>query len=1127
MKTKLNGSPLYWRRIGIALMRTTIFLFCLATFGFTTSNGFSQNLRIDVDSDQEVTVEQVFDLIRKQTDYTFIYRSDLFLDAPTVRLKKGRIRANDLLKQSLSYGDFSLDFDDNGSILLRKNVKKKTIPKPNMQQQVSGVLYDSNGIPLAGASITLKDDPSKGTLSDFDGNYSIEVSGPEDILVYRYLGFLTKEIIVGDQSTINVTLVEDAQGLEEVVLVGYGTQRKAELTAAITSVDVEEIQKIPTADIATAMQGQVAGLNVAIASGVPGSDPVIRIRGLGTIGDNNPLFVIDGIPGDLSYVNPADIQNISILKDASAATIYGSRASNGVVIVTTKRGRSGAPKVTINSFVSTHAITNDVSVANRDQHNQIKLESFANAGETPAPYLTNGTQYADTDWADAYIKNGFEQKHDVGISGGTENMNYFFSGGYYSNTGTILNTDYNRINTRLNMDIKLFNDRLKLSPGIGFSRKNRENFFERLEGGNAGFSSLLNVYTQLPHKTVFDPNSSNGFATPPPELGSENPVGLQSIINDKNQDDYFQFNIAAELQLFEGLKYQFQYGANIENRHNFEFVPIYNFGAQSNNDEPSLFERRSRTNEWTLNNMLNYRNTFGEHDIEVLLGVSQEESHFRSIEGKNTELSSDQLEALSAGIGEQSLGGFNNTSTLQSLFGRLTYNYANRYYIQGSIRRDGSSRFATDNKYGTFYSVSLGWAVHNENFFNSDFISQLKPRFSYGILGNQLIGNHLFLTRIGSGRNEDTGLFPLNNPFGGDPIQNIIVGAVSTELPTPDIQWEETSTTNFGVDLGLLENRFRLSFDYFTSETDGMLVNVPIPASSGITIFPLTNGGNMENKGWEVSASYSKNEGDFTFDVTANFSGSKNKITQLGIADEAFTDGFIEFNNFPTTRTEVGGEVGRFYLFEADGIFQSQAEVDAHGVQPDAAPGDLRFVDTNGDGVLGDDDKRFFGSGLPKVEYGLTFNAEYKNFDLSLFFQGVSGNEIYNGVRMWLYRSDRNNMSSDLLNAWSTSNTGSNIPRNVFGDPNNNIRPSNYFLEDGAYLRLKNLQIGYTLPESAIGETFISKARLYVTANNLFTITDYSGFDPGLGNGGTFTRGVDRGFYPLTRSFVLGISLSM
>jgi len=987
---------------------------------------------------------------------------------------------------------------------------------------VSGNVSDSSGVSLPGATITIKGDETKGTQTDFDGNYSIEVPDAQTTLVFRYLGFVTQEIVVGNQTVINVLLQEDAESLSEIVLVGYGTQRKAEVTAAITSVDVAKLQKIPTADIATSLQGQVAGVNVAVASGAPGSDPVIRIRGLGTIGNNNPLYVIDGIPGDLSYVNPADIANISILKDASAATIYGSRASNGVVIITTKRGKTGAPKVNVSSYMSTHSLSDNVDVANRNQHDQIKLEAYGNAGITPAPYLTGGGQNADSDWVGAYLDNAFEQKHDIAISGGSEDMNYNFSAGYFKNSGTVINTGFDRLNTRLNMDFKLLNDKLKISPGLSYTRENTRGIFEPIGGGNASFSPFLNIYSQLPHKAIYDANSVNGFASPTDGLGSGNPVGEAELTDRLDQDDYMQFNVAATLEITEGLTYQFQYGANVENTHFSYFLPTYSFGPQATNENPYLSESRSRTTDWTLNNTLNYRKTFGNHDIDVLLGVSREKSQYRSVGGSNNSLASDQLQALSAGIGDESAFGFNSTNTLQSYFGRLSYDYDNKYYVQTSVRRDGSSRFGADNKYGTFYSVSLGWAVHNEDFFESDLFSQLKPRFSHGTLGNQLIGEHLFLARIGSGGQQ------LNYPFGEGVSQNVLVGAIANSLPTPDIQWEETATTNFGVDLGILDNRITATFDYFTSKTTDMLVSVPIPASSGITSFPLTNGGNLENKGWGLSTTYSSNQDKaFTFDISANISSSKNKVTKLGIANESFTDGFIEYNNFPTTRTEVGGEIGRFYLFEADGIFQSQAEVDAHGIQPNAAPGDIRFKDINGDGALGDDDKRFMGSGLPEFEYGLTFNAKYKNFDASLFFQGTQGNEIYNGVKMWLYRTDRTNMSADLLNAWTPQNTGSGIPRNVFGDPNNNIRPSSYFLEDGSYFRLKNIQIGYTLPEAIASKMSLSSARFYITANNLFTITDYSGFDPGLGNGGTFTRGVDRGFYPLTKSFILGVNLSM
>lgn len=988
--------------------------------------------------------------------------------------------------------------------------------------KVNGTVTDDTGLPLPGATVTVKNDPTIGAQTDLDGKYAINVSSKETVLVFSYLGFLSQEIKVDNQTTINVALEESAESLDQVVVVGYGSQKKEEVTAAITSVDVAELKKIPTASVASSLQGQAAGVNVATASGAPGSDPVIRIRGLGTIGNNNPLFIIDGIPGELSYVNPADIANISVLKDASAATIYGSRASNGVVIVTTKRGKTGEPKVTLNSYLSTQSVKDNVSVANRDQHNQIKLDAYNNTGVTPAPYLTNGVAYADSDWVGAYIDNAFEQKHDIGISGGSEKMNYNFSAGYFENTGSVINTSFDRMNTRLNLDFKLLNDKLKISPGLSYTRENTRGIFEPIGGGNASFSPFLNVYSQLPHKAIYDSNTINGFATPEGGLGSGNPIGEGELTDRTDQDDYMQFNIAADLEIIEGLNYKFQYGANVESTHFSFFVPSYNFGPQAINENPSLSESRSRTTAWTLNNTLNYSKQIDKHDFNVLLGASREKSQFRSVGGSNNSLASDQLLALTAGIGDESSFGFNTTNTLQSYFGRLNYDFDNKYYLQTSVRRDGSSRFGPDNKYGTFYSLSLGWALHKEAFFKSKLFSQVKPRFSYGTLGNQLIGEHLFLSRIGTGGQQ------LNYPFGEGVSQNVLIGAIATSLPTPNIQWEETATTNIGIDLGILDNRVKATFDYYTSKTTDMLVNVPVPASSGITEFPLTNGGNLENKGWDLSLSYNSDyDKEFSYDVGVNIGGSTNKVTKLGFTNESFTDGFIEFNNFPTTRTEVGGEIGRFYLFEADGIFQNQAEIDAHGAQPSASPGDIRFKDTNGDGTLGDDDKRYMGSGLPDFEYGINFNAKYKNFDISMFFQGTQGNKIYNGVKMWLYRTDRTNMSSDLLNAWTPQNTGTDIPRNAFGDPNNNIRPSSYFLEDGSYFRLKNIQIGYNLPDSLTSKLAISNARVYVTANNLFTITKYSGFDPGLANGGTFTRGVDRGFYPLTKSLILGINISM
>jgi TonB-linked SusC/RagA family outer membrane protein len=987
-------------------------------------------------------------------------------------------------------------------------------------RSISGKVTDSDGNALIGASVVEQNNTRNGTVTDANGAFQLRVGDQATALVVSYTGYKTTVFPIAGLSTVEIVLMESDEALDEVIVVAYGRQKKSDLTGAVASANVQDLKKIPTADAATALQGQVAGVSVASATGAPGAAPVVRIRGLGTIGNNAPLYVIDGIPGDISYIDPADIESINVLKDASAATIYGARASNGVVIVSTRRGKSGAPTVTFNSFWGNNQLTNNIDLVNKAQYNQISRQAQENAGEAPLPFTVDDTRFFDTRWADEYFKDGFEQKYDLGISGGSEKMNYLFSGGYYNNTGTMINTGFERYNTRLNLDIKLLGDRLTVSPGIGYARKNRKNVYEPLEGGNAGFSPILSVFTALPHKAAYDPLSPNGFATAPAELGTAgagNPVGERSLENDRNQDDYVQLNLNTDLKLFGGLSYQFQIGANTEDFYNKYFLPTYDFGATAFNEDPRLFETRGRLNEWVMNNLLSFDRSFGKARVSALAGVSREKHEFRSTSGGNRKLASNALDALSGGIGDASSSGTKVVNTIQSWFGRVNLNYDRRYLLEASLRRDGSSRFAADNKYGNFYSFSLGWAIHNEAFFGKHVISELKPRFSYGILGNQNIGDHLFLSRISSSGPE------LNYPFGSATRQEIFVGAISTQLPTPDIKWEETATMNIGLDLGLFDDRWLLTFDVFNSKTSDMLVSIPVPTSSGITAFPLTNGGEMENRGWEISSLWRNRTGAWSYDFGLNFGATKNKVTKLGYADESFTDGYIDYVNFPTTRTEVGGEIGRFYLFDADGIFQNQAEIDAHQVQPNAQPGDLRFRDTNGDGVLNDDDRVYFGSGLPKLEYGITLNVAWKNIDLSLLLNGTSGNKMYNGMKMWLYRAGT---SPDRLDSWTPQNTGTDVFRLITTDPNSNIRPSDYFLEDASYLRLRNFQIGYSLPRALLSDWKISRLRVYAGGYNLLTFTKYTGFDPGLVSYGLFTRGVDRGYYPLSRSLVFGVNLT-
>ncbi len=1115
MKTKFIGIPIWCRKkLLILIMKTFIFLFSVISFGFNPVSGFSQNTKIIIDKDKVISVEEVFELISEQTDHTFFYRSSLFTNAPKVALKKGIIKANDLLQKGLSSGNYVYKFSENGSILIEE---KTIVPATKVQQTINGKVVDQSGVPLLGANILVKG-TSNGTQSDFDGNFTLDLSSADATLVVSYIGYLTKEVVVGNQTNITITLAEDAEGLDEVVLVGYTTQNRKDITGAISSVNVADLQKLPGGNVANLLQGQVSGVISTPGSGAPGSAPVIRIRGLGTIGNNNPLFVIDGIPGDISGINPADIESINVLKDASAATIYGSRASNGVVIVTTKRGKTGDLQVSFNSYIGFSSIPNKIGVLNTAQNNQVSNAAHANDGQPPLAY-TSLTGVADTDWQDEMFRNGFEQKYDFAVSGGTEKAKYNMSLGYFDSKGTIIESDFTRYNFRINTDFNL-SDRIRIGQTISYARSERSLLGEDESGngGNSGFSPILGILQSLPHNSAYDPSAPNGFASPIVESG--NIVGQTKLITDISENDKIQGNVFLEVDLIEGLKFRTRIGANISNNYFMFHAPTYQFGPQEVNDQADLSETRSRLTETIWNNVLEYTKTFNEfHNLSVLAGLSYEKSQFKSTGGSNNNFPSNDLLALGAGIGDANSFGSNVTSTLESVFGQLNYDYKGKYLINGSVRRDGSSRFGPKNRHATFASFSLGWRVTEEDFFDVDFISDLKPRFSLGTLGNQNIGNFLFLSILSSNNNA------LNYPLGSGESQLVNVGTISRSLSAEDIKWEESRTTNVGLDIGLFSNRVGITFDYFNTKTTDMLVGVPIPATTGITIPPVTNAGTLENKGWELTLSYKNSDNDFKYSVLANIGATKNKITKLGFQDEAFTDGFTIFDTHPTTRTEVGGEIGRFYLFNTDGIFQNQAEIDAHGVQPNASPGDLRFVDTDNNGELNDDDRQFFGSGLPDFEYGMTFNASYKAFDFSLFLQGSQGNEIYNGTNVLLYRrmGAIKNFSTDFLNAWTPSNTGTSVPRVTAQDPNQNIRPSNYFLEDGSYLRIKNIQLGYTIDGEKLG---ITRARVYVSAENLATFTKYSGFDPGVSNYPTFARGVDRGLYPISRNIIMGLQLN-
>ncbi|WP_158563364.1 SusC/RagA family TonB-linked outer membrane protein [Chitinophaga silvatica] len=994
---------------------------------------------------------------------------------------------------------------------------------------LTGKVTDAKGNPIPGASIAVKN-TSKGTSTNATGEFALAAVPENATLMVSAMGFTAKEVKPTSKHLV-ISLDENVKGLEEVLVIGYGTQKKGDVTAAISSVNTKNLAKQPSANIGTMLQGQAPGVVVSSGTGNPSGQPVVLIRGMNSINNASPLYVVDGIPLEYAYdINPNDVESISVLKDASAATIYGARAAGGVIIITTKKGKSGEPRVNFSSYYASQQLNNNLPLLDKVNMNKVVREAFGN-DNLPAPsYVQDDSKYANSDWVGAFTKKGIEQKYDVDVSGASEKLSYRLSYGHWENSGTIINSGAKRDNVRLNSEIKMLDSRLKIMPIVAYTRFNNQNYSDVDGDGNAGWSPFMEVYKTLPHKRIYDPNSFNGYAKPEIELGSGNPIGERMLWNGRSVDDYLQLNVAADLKLWYGFSYNFTIGKNIVNTYSFSQTSPYDFGALSLVENPSRSESRGRKENSLYTHLLNYEKQLGKHNIKAMYGFSREKNVYQGTTGAGNHLSSPLIEALSGLIMEGKndyirVNGWNYGNNLQSYFGRASYNYDDKYFLQGSLRRDGSSRFGPANRYGTFYSVSGGWNVHKENFFNVPWISELKPRFSYGTVGNQNISNFQYLAKIYLANSDPF----LNYPFGSLPSQQVYVGAIAATLANNNIKWEQTATFNGGVNFSLLNGSVSGSFDYFKSKTSDMLAETPIPTSSGITTMPLTNIADMENKGWEFTATYrSPASKDFRWDITANLSHSRNKIIRLGYDGGVIADGFVDYNNRGTTLTKKGEALASFYLYKTDGIFQSQAEIDAYKnkagelIQPNAKPGDLRFVDTNGDGQLDESDKQLMGNGLPTIDYGITFNASYKNFDLMIFLNGKQGQKMYNGAKMFLYRYYR---STDLLNAWTPSNTNTNIYRLSNTDENENMRVSDYYLEDASFLRLRNLQLGYTLPQRLATAMHLERLRIYAGAYNLLTFTKYTGFDPDLSNTGIFSRGVDRGYYPMSRSYVFGLNL--
>ena len=1003
------------------------------------------------------------------------------------------------------------------TFLLSLHITAASTPDATFQSIVSGTISDASGLPLPGASIIEKG-TTNGTQTDFDGNFSISVSD-QATLVISYIGYATQEISVDGRSSLAISLQEDANQLDEVILVGYGTKSRTSVTSAISSVDNDELVETPAIGVQQALQGRAAGVQVTNA-GAPGTSPLVTIRGLSTFGNNEPLFIVDGVPtGSLNNIPPESIESVDVLKDAASAAIYGSRGSNGVILIKTKAGRRGKTKFRVNTYGGTSNVVKTVDVLNTQQYidyvGEFDFNNDIDGNQPPAGFSDPSFDPTiNTDWQNEVLQTGSITNYDIEASGGNEKATYSVRAGYFDQKGTILKTDFKRysvgINTTFNLSDKItFGQTLSL----GISRANNE--------PGAGTSVLTQANRMVPYLPVFN-ESTNFFSTTSTNFDGQDAVNpVQLLLNNDNITDNTTLvgSIFGSYELIEGLTYKLTIGLDhsYTNVNQFgRFIPT----GQFSRDFAETQKSRNRFLGTVVTNTLNYNfNIKEKNNFDVLLGYenNRDDNDFVRVVTQNP--LTDQVENLNPNPDQlQALDNSTLKNNLQSVFGRISYNYDDIVLLSGTVRRDGSSRFGANNRWGTFPSVSAGLNIARLAFEDNETFTNFKLRGSWGITGNNNIGNYLFSTGLQTDFN-----YVLNG--------NLVSGTRPIRLANPDLKWEELTSVNIGADLGFFQNTLTVSLEYFQNNSDGLLVDVPTPASSGDIRGNLTqNVGGTESSGVEVNLGYKDYEGDFTWGVNMNLGTLKAEVTSLGGVSAIPGGGF---ENQDINRLLVGEAPFYFFGYETDGIFQTETEVTAaNQTLGTPQPGDVRFRDINDDGVVDADDRTNIGNPIPDLTLGIDFNFQYKNIDLSVFANGVYGNEVYNGTLYRLIQQDRLfNRGTQVLNRWTGPGTSNTVPRAAGSTAN--ILPSDRFVEDGSFTRLRNITLGYSFEDKVLKNVLngsVTKLRVYLSGQNLATFTDYSGYDPEIipirGDGQSINAvGLDRGAYPQPRTFLAGLQL--
>ena len=970
------------------------------------------------------------------------------------------------------------------------------------QITVQGVVKDQTGETVIGASVMEKG-TTNGTITGIDGDFSLNMS-PNGTLVVSFVGYKTQEVQVKGQKQLQVVLSEDAEMLDEVVVIGYGTMKKSDLTGAVSSIGNKDIKDSPVSNLGQAIQGKISGVQI-VDAGKPGDNVSIKIRGLGSINNCDPLVVIDGVPTDLglSSLNMADVERLDVLKDASATAIYGSRGANGVVMITTKRGTEGKGKLAVSANYSFQNATNVPSLLNAAQYAELSNDMMVNSGRNPNPEWANPSELgAGTDWMDELLRTGVMQNYTVSYSGGNEKSHYYVSGGFLDQSGIVKSVNYRRFTFQSNSDAQVLKW-LKFSNNITFSADTKKS-------GSYNIGDALKALPIYPVK-----NEDGSWSGPDGNSewygSTRNPIGPTEL--NKSQTDGYNFlaNLTAELTFTKWLKFKSTFGYDAKFWFIGNFTPKYNW-KPTPTEETSRYKSDNKSFTYLWDNYFLFDHTFAEkHRVGLMAGMSAQWNTNDYLNAQKNVFMFDNVHEMDNGEEMYAIGGNETEWALLSYMARVNYSYEDRYLLTATIRRDGSSRFGKKHRWGTFPSVSVAWRASQEKWFpKNDYINDLKVRAGYGVTGSQAsVGNYSYLASY------NTSVYPFGISSGNQ------TALVSSTLANPYIHWEEVAQTNIGFDASLFNSRVMFSFDAYLKETRDMLVKASIPITSGFedTTTTYTNAGKVRNQGIEMSLHTINLTGELGWETNLTATYNKNKIKDLNSDVPYYIN---QINNSYVTMLAKDYPINVFYGYVTDGIFQNQSEVNTHAVQPGAEPGDIRFRDLNNDGVINDSDRTVIGNPNPSWLFSMNNSLSYKGFELSVFLQGIAGNKIYNANNIDnTGMAAAYNQTTDVLKRWQGEGTSNSMPRAVFGDPNQNTRVSDRFVENGSYLRLKNITLSYTFPRQWLQKAQIENARLSLSCENVATITGYSGFDPEVG-----INGIDQNRYPISRTFSLGLNFN-